>query len=82
MGEIQTFLFMAAYLANERPVDARSQSGGDSVEYISPNSLSLGRARPRGNSGNFLFEGCPYKRLQSISDKGQQILEKLVPVEN
>ncbi|XP_054861306.1 uncharacterized protein LOC129347620 [Amphiprion ocellaris] len=65
-GEFQTFLFMAANLANERPIDARTQSREDCIEYITPNSLLLGRASPKGDPGDFQFEGYPYKRLQSI----------------
>lgn len=65
-GEFQTFLFMAANLANERPIDARTQSREDCVEYITPNSLLLGRANPKGDPGDFQFDGYPYKRLQSI----------------
>lgn len=65
-GELQTFLFMAANLANERPIDARTQSREDCVEYITPNSLLLGRANPKGDHGDFQFDGYPYKRLQII----------------
>ncbi|KAI3352112.1 hypothetical protein L3Q82_020927 [Scortum barcoo] len=52
-GEFQTFLYMAANLANERPIDARTQSREDCVDYISPNSLLLGRSGPRGDLGSF-----------------------------
>lgn len=65
-GQFQTFLFMAANLVNERPIDARTQSREDCVEYITPNSLLLGRASPKGDPGDFQFTGYPYKRLQSI----------------
>ena len=65
-SEFQTLLFMAANLANERPIDARTQSREDRVEYISPNSLLLGRATPRGDPGSFDFEGYSYKRLRMI----------------
>ncbi|XP_073670542.1 uncharacterized protein [Paramisgurnus dabryanus] len=65
-GEFQTFLFMAANLANERPIDARTQSREDCVEYITPNSLLLGRANPKGDPGDFQFDGYPYKRLKHI----------------
>ncbi|XP_031434591.1 uncharacterized protein LOC116223147 [Clupea harengus] len=43
-GGFQTFVYMAANMANERPVDARAQSQEDCMEYITPNSLLLGRA--------------------------------------
>lgn len=65
-GEFQTFLYMASNLANERPIDARTQSREDCVEYISPNSLLLGRTGPRGDPGTFDFEGYSYKRLRTI----------------
>lgn len=57
---------MASNLANERPIDARTQSREDCVEYISPNSLLLGRTGPRGDPGTFDFEGYSYKRLRTI----------------
>ena len=75
-GEFQTFLFMAANLANERPIDARIQSREDCVEYISPNSLILGRASPRGDPGDFKFEGYPYKRLQTIQAEVSKFWKK------
>ncbi|XP_048035062.1 uncharacterized protein LOC125260633 [Megalobrama amblycephala] len=65
-GEFQTFLCMAANLANERPIDARTQSREYCLEYITPNSLLLGRASPRGDPCDFDFEGYPYKRLRVI----------------
>ena len=69
-SEFQTFLYMAANLANERPIDARTQSREDCVDYISPNSLLLGRTRPRGDLGSFEFEGYPYKRaIQTEVDR-------------
>lgn len=34
--------------ANERPIDARTQSREDCIEYVTPNSLLLGRSRPKG----------------------------------
>ena len=57
---------MAPNLANERPIDARIQSREDCVDYISPNSLLLGRTGPRGDLGSFEFEGYAYKRLRAI----------------
>lgn len=64
--EFQTFLYMAANLANERPIDARIQSREDCVGYICPNSLLLGRSGPKGDPGSFAFESYPYKRLREI----------------
>ncbi|KAJ8346592.1 hypothetical protein SKAU_G00279930 [Synaphobranchus kaupii] len=48
-SEFQTFLYMAANLANKRPIDARTQSREDCMDYINPNSLLLGRAGPKGH---------------------------------
>ncbi|XP_049335750.1 uncharacterized protein LOC125802274 [Astyanax mexicanus] len=75
-GEFQTFLYMAANLANERPIDARIQSREDSVEYISPNSLLLGRTGPRGDPGDFSFQGYPYKRLKAIQEEVNRFWKK------
>lgn len=68
-GEFQTFLYTATNLVNERPIDARTQSREDCVEYISPNSLLLGRTGNRGDQGSFEFEGYPYKRLRIIQEE-------------
>lgn len=67
---------MAANLANERPVDARVQSREDCVEYITPNSLLLGRTSPRADPGDFQFDGYPYKRLQSIQQEVSRFWQK------
>lgn len=75
-GEFQTFLYMASNLANERPIDARTQSREDCVEYISPNSLLLGRTGPRGDPGTFDFEGYPYKRLRAIQTEVDRFWRK------
>ncbi|XP_008290792.1 uncharacterized protein LOC103365200 [Stegastes partitus] len=75
-GEFQTFLFMAANLVNERPIDARVQSLEDCVEYISPNSLLLGRAGPKGDPGDFQFKGYPYRRLQIIQEEVDKFWKK------
>lgn len=75
-GEFQTFMYMAANLANERPIDARTQSQEDCVEYITPNSLLLGRACSRGDPGHFQFEGYPYKRLSMIQSQVNRFWKK------
>ncbi|KAB5567602.1 hypothetical protein PHYPO_G00234660 [Pangasianodon hypophthalmus] len=75
-SEFQTFLYMASNLANERPIDARTQSQEDCVDYISLNSLLLGRAGPRGDLGSFEFEGYPYKRLRAIQTEVDQFWRK------
>ncbi len=68
-GEFQTFLYMAANLANERPIDARTQSREDCVEYVTPNSLLLGRSGSKGDPGDFDFIGYPHKRLKVIQEE-------------
>lgn len=75
-SEFQTFLYMAANLVNERPIDARTQSREDCVDYISPNSLLLGRTRPKGDLGSFEFEGYPYKRLRVIQTEVNRFWRK------
>ncbi|XP_055768950.1 uncharacterized protein LOC129844827 [Salvelinus fontinalis] len=74
--EFQTFLYTAANLANERPIDARTQSREDCIEYISPNSLLLGRIGPRGDLGCFDFERYPYKRLRAIQTEVDRFWRK------
>lgn len=68
-GEFQTFLFMAANLVNERPIDARAQCQEDSIGNISPNSLLLGRTGTSGDQGNFQFQNLLYKRLRAIQEE-------------
>lgn len=63
-GEVQTFLYMAANLANERPIDERTQSCEYCLEYVTSNSFLLERANTRGDPGDFM--GYPYKRLRVI----------------
>lgn len=75
-GEFQTFLYMAANLANERPIDARTQSREDCIQYISPNSLILGRTGPKGDTGDFTFEGYSYKKLKVIQAEVNRFWEK------
>lgn len=65
-NEFLTALQMAANLANEHPIDARVQSREDRLEYVTPNSLLLGRASCSGDSKSFDFENYPYKRLREI----------------
>lgn len=65
-SEFLTVLQLAANLANERPIDARAQSLEDRLEYITPNSLLLGRASQSGDVKTFDFGTYPYKRLREI----------------
>ncbi len=67
---------MAANLTNERPIDARTQSREDCVEYITPNSLLLGRANTKGDPGDFQFDGYSYKRLKSIQTEVSKFWKK------
>lgn len=62
-SEVLTALHLAANLANERPIDARIQSREDRIEYVTPNSLLLGRACPSGDFKSFNFNNYPYKHL-------------------
>lgn len=48
-SEFQTALYMAANLANERPIDAVAQSQEDCILYVTPNSLLLGQASQDGD---------------------------------
>lgn len=64
--EFLTALQVAANLANERPIDARIQSREDRIQYVTPNSLLLGRASQSGDFKSFDFSSYPYKRLQEI----------------
>lgn len=65
-SELQTTLQLAANLANERPIDARVQSLEDTVQYVTPNTLLLGRASSSGDWKTFDFASYPYKRLQEM----------------
>ena len=67
--EFDTALKVGANLANERPIDAQVQSREDRVEYISPNSLLLGRASQTGDIRTFDFEKYSYKRLREIQNQ-------------
>ena len=46
------------------------------MEYITPNSLLLGRTSPRADPGDFQFDGYPYKRLQSIQREVSRFWER------
>lgn len=65
-SEFQTTLHLAANLANERPVDARIQSREDCIQYVTPNSLLLGRASQSGDFKTFDFSNYLYKRLRAM----------------
>lgn len=75
-GEFQTFLFMAANLVNERPIDARTQSREACVEYVSPNHPLMGGGGLRGDPGSFEFKGYTYKRLRIIQTEVDRFWRK------
>lgn len=66
MGELQTLFYQAANLTNECPIDARAQEQEDSVEYLTPKSLILGRASLGGNTSGLDLETHPWRRLRAI----------------
>lgn len=65
-GELQTLLYQAANLTNERPIDARAQEQEDSIEYLTPNSLILGRASLGGDTTGLDLETHSWRRLRAI----------------
>ncbi len=55
-------------MVSERPINARTQSREDCVEYISPSSLLLISTGRHGDPQSFDFEGYSYKRLRVIQE--------------
>lgn len=68
-SEFQATLHIAANLANERPIDAKIQSREDCIQYVTPNTLLLGRASPSGDFKTFDFSSYPYKRLRAMQSE-------------
>ncbi|XP_036067183.1 uncharacterized protein LOC118598542 [Oryzias melastigma] len=68
-SELLTTVQLAANLANERPIDARVQSSEESVQYVTPNSLLLGRASSQGDVVTFNHKGYSFKRLQEMQNQ-------------
>ena len=64
--EFQTLLYLAANLSNERPIGARAQVLEETVDIVTPNSLLLGRAGPRGDTQGFEFPTYPFSRLRAV----------------
>ena len=64
--EFQTLLYLAANLSNERPIGARTQVQEETVDIITPNSLLLGRAGPKGDAQGFDFPAYPFSRLRAV----------------
>lgn len=65
-GEFQTLLYSAANLTNERPIDAKAQKQEDAVEYLTPNSLILGRTGQGGDMHGIDVETHPWRRLRAV----------------
>ena len=65
--KFQTLLYLANNLSNERPIGARAQVQGETVEVVTPNSL--GRAGPRGDTQGFEFPTYQFSRLQAVQVK-------------
>lgn len=64
--EFQTFLYLAANLSNERPIGVKVQVQDEAVEVITPNSLLLSRAGPKGDTRGFEYPTYPAVRLRAI----------------
>lgn len=64
--EFQTLLYLAANLANERPIGARAQVRDETVDIVTPNMLLLGRAGPGGDTQGFEFPAYPFSRLRAV----------------
>lgn len=65
-GEFQTLLYSAANLTNDRPIDAKAQEQEDAVEYLTPNSLILGRTGQGGDMYGIDVETHPWRRLRAV----------------
>lgn len=65
-GELQTLFYQVANLTNERPIDARAQEQEDSVEYLTANTLLLGRTGLGGDTGEIDFCAHPWRRFRAI----------------
>jgi hypothetical protein len=63
--ELQTVLFEAAALVNERPIGRHPQHPNDG-SYLSPNDLLLGRASSRVPAGPFLLTSNPRHRHEFV----------------
>ena len=61
-SESHTALYLAANLANERPIDARMQSREYCIQYVTPNSLLHSQIKS-GDVKTFDFTSYPYKKL-------------------
>nr|XP_021326620.1 uncharacterized protein LOC110438467 [Danio rerio] len=75
-SEMHTALQIAANLANERPIDARAQNQEGCIQYVTPNSLLLGRASQSGDIKTFDFSSYPFKRLQAMQSLVNKFWER------
>ena len=62
-----TVLKLAANLANKRPIDVQCHE--DCIQYITPNTLLLGRATQSGDFKTFDYTTFHFKRLKEIQIK-------------
>lgn len=53
--------YQAANLTKERPIDARAQIQEDLIEYLTPNSLILGRASLGGDTSGLDLKTHPWR---------------------
>lgn len=65
-GELKTLLYQAANLTNECPIDARAQEQENTIEYLTPNSLILGRASPGGDTCGLDLDTHFWRQLRAI----------------
>ncbi|KAK7909325.1 hypothetical protein WMY93_014009 [Mugilogobius chulae] len=57
---------LAANLTNERPIDAKAQVQEETVEYLTPNSLILGRTGHGGDMHGIDVDTHPWRRLRAV----------------
>ena len=68
LNELNTLLAETANLVNERPIGAKPNSQTDS-EYLSPNSLLLGRNSAKISAGPFQSQDLYSEKLGSIKSR-------------
>ena len=70
-SELQTCLFEAAEIVNERPIGIHPASPSDGV-YLSPNDLLLGRSSPKIPQGEFMNRASDKHRFDFLQKIVQQ----------
>ena len=73
LNEMNTMLAEVSNLVNERPIGLKPIIGSD-PEYLSPNSLQLGRCSDRISSGPFLSEAEYYEDIKPEMLKSRFLL--------